>query len=135
MIILGCASKKTTYKYDREKQFDSISFDRKVTIYPSLKDTFYIQSPCDSLSNLKPFSQSYTTSQGNVIIEGKDGHLKATIDLKGFADSTTVKSLVHKLNNSQILQSEVVKYKTDWRVISVLIGSLILNLYMLFRKR
>lgn len=135
-IILSCTSKKTTtFKYNSQKQFDSIAFESKLTIYPSLKDTFFIQSPCDSLGNLKPFSSSYTSPQGNIIIEGKNGYLKASIDLKSVANSSTNKSLVHKTDNNQILQSEIVKYRTDWRLILLLIGSVGINIYFIIRKK
>lgn len=64
VLILGCSTKKSSYTFKENQKFDSINFQSQKLIYPPLKDTIFIKSPCDSLGNLKPFKQSYSTLQG-----------------------------------------------------------------------
>lgn len=134
VFILGCSTKKSSYSFKENQKFDSINFQSQKLIYPPLKDTIFIKSPCDSLGNLKPFKQSYSTPQGKIIIEGKNNHITANIDLKGTSTDETTLTKIDKEKQVQI--KEVIKkiIVPDWRLIIALICSIILNIGLIYLK-
>ncbi len=134
LIITGCRAKKTTSEISSKVRIDSVYIDRKITVYQQVKDTLIINHPCDSTGILKPFVQRYTTLQGNVTIEGKNGQIKASIDLKKQADTTLVNSQVHKQEQNQVREVEVVKYRVPLWIIILFIVSLTINIIFIKRK-
>lgn len=133
LLLTGCRAKKTTSEISSNVRVDSVYIDRKITLYQHVKDTLIIEQPCDSTGILKPFIQRYNTPQGNVTIEGRNGQIKASIDLKKQADTTLMRSQVHKQEQSQVREVEIVKYKTPTWIIITLVVSLISNI-ILYRK-
>lgn len=132
LLLISCATKKTTYDFKEHQKIDSINYHSEQIIYPAIKDTFWLKSPCDSLGKLKPFKESFTSTQGKVTIEGINGHISTIIDLEG--TSTTIIKDVNKdneLNNS--IKSEVkIITQTNWKIILLLVLSILLNIYFLY---
>lgn len=135
ILFVGCATKKKSYEFKENIKFDSISYKSDKVVYPALKDTVYIKSPCDSITGqLKDFSRSFTTQIGKIIVEGRKGALTASIDLKESSTTTIEKDKTSKHNNTDIKSTEVVRYKVDWRLWLALILSLLLNAYFIYSK-
>lgn len=134
IFLIGCSSKKNTYKFDSNQKFDSISYQSERIIYPSLKDTVYIKSPCDSLGNLRPFKQSFTTTQGKISIEGKDNQITAKIDLKGTSTTEINTNKTSKEKSKSESKSEKIIVVNDWKLILALALSILLNIVFIINK-
>jgi hypothetical protein len=131
-LLISCSTKKTSYDFKEHQKFDSINYHTKQIIYPSIKDTFWLKSPCDSLGNLKPFKQSFISSQGKVTLEGLNGHISAKIDLKGTSTTSTTAVNISKENTTENEGKIEIKTVTNWKLILLLVLSILLNIFLIY---
>jgi hypothetical protein len=111
LISFGCSSKKTITEYRDRVVSDTIIKTRTEVLVERFTDTLTVESPCDTLGNLKSFKQVISTKQGKVTIQNKNGNIDATIDLKGYKD-VLEKEYKSKLDKNTIVkEKEVIKYK------------------------
>ncbi|TRX34944.1 hypothetical protein FNW52_12445 [Flavobacterium sp. ZT3R18] len=129
ILITSCTAKKSTYEFKEHIKYDSINIQTEKIIYPTIKEVVYVDSPCDSLGKLKPFKQSYYTSQGKIIIEGKNNRITANIDLKGTSTTTIKDTNIHNDNVAEKKDEFKKVIVQDWRLIVILIISIVLNVY------
>ena len=134
LLLASCATKKNTYEFKDHSRFDSINYHQTKLVFPPLKDSIFIKSPCDSLGHLKPFKESFSTPQGKIIIEGKNDHITANIDLKGTSNKETSSTQINKENIIDKSDSTTVIRVTDWRLIIALICSMLLNIGLIYYK-
>lgn len=129
MLFCGCSSKKSTYKFTEHIKFDSINYQIEKITYPRLKETVFVDSPCDSSGQLKPFKQSFITSQGKIIVEGKNNQITTDVNLNE-TSSTVLKSSKNSVDKS-VETSEIKKTNVvqDWRLILLLVLSIFFNIY------
>lgn len=134
LIASSCASKKTITEYKDRIINDTIIKTRTEVLVERFTDTLTIESPCDSLGNLKPFKQLISTKQGKVSIQGKNNVITAEIDLNAYKD-VLEKEYKSKLDkNTLIKEKEVILYRTPllvWFVIGL--QSLVIALLFKFR--
>jgi hypothetical protein len=138
MLLVACASRKKEYHFESEKTFDSISYTKVKTIFPSLHDTLYIDNPCDSITGrLQPFTQTFTTAQGKVLVEGKDGRITTRIALNE-VESVKEESVAKHGNDKVITNEKVVVKESFWKniflYISLVINALLI-IFILFSKK
>jgi hypothetical protein len=117
-IFSSCASKKTITEYKDRIVSDTIIKTRTEILVERFTDTLTIESPCDSLGNLKPFKQLISTKQGKVSIQGKNNVITAEIDLKAYKD-VLEKEYKSKLDKNTIVkEKEVIRYRTPlWLIL------------------
>ena len=117
LISFGCSSKKTITEYRDRVVSDTIIKTRTEVLVERFTDTLTVESPCDTLGNLKSFKQVISTKQGKVTIQNKNGNIDATIDLKGYKDilEKEYKSKLDK--NTVVKEKEVIKYRTPFWLI------------------
>jgi hypothetical protein len=118
LLSFGCSSKKTITEYRDRVVSDTIIKTRTEVLVERFTDTLTVESPCDSLGNLKSFKQVISTKQGKVTIQNKNGNIDATIDLKGYKDilEKEYKSKLDK--NTVVKEKEVIKYRTPlWLIL------------------
>ena len=132
VFVLGCSTKKSSYSFKENQKFDSINFQSQKLIYPPLKDTIFIKSPCDSLGRLKPFKQSFISSQGKVTIEGLNGNISAKIDLKGTSTTSTTAVNISKEKTKENKDKIEIKTVTNWKLILFLVLSILLNIFLIY---
>jgi hypothetical protein len=118
LIASSCASKKTITEYRDRVVSDTIIKTRTEVLVERFTDTLTIESPCDSLGNLKPFKQLISTKQGKVSIQGKNNVITAEIDLKAYKD-VLEKEYKSKLDKNTIVkEKEVIRYRTPlWLIL------------------
>ena len=91
LFIIFCVSCRTNkfvdHKLSTTNQKDSVVITKIITEYKELKDTILITNPCDSNGILKPFRERIKGQQGEVIISGDKGKLKATINYYPYLNS------------------------------------------------
>jgi hypothetical protein len=117
-IFYSCASKKTITEYKDRIVSDTIIKTRTEVLVERFTDTLTIESPCDSLGNLKPFKQLISTKQGKVSIQGKNNVITAEIDLNAYKD-VWEKEYKSKLDKNTIVkEKEVIRYRTPlWLIL------------------
>jgi hypothetical protein len=118
LISFGCSSKKTITEYRDRVVSDTIIKTRTEVLVERFTDTLTIESPCDTLGNLKSFKQVISTKQGKVTIQNKNGNIDATINLKGYKDILE-KEYKSKLDKNTIVkEKEVIRYRTPlWLIL------------------
>lgn len=132
-LMVSCRAKKVEKEISSSVKVDSVFVDRKITVFQAVTDTVTIEKPCDSLGILRPFKQRYMTPQGNVTIEGKNNQITASIDLKSQADTTMIKSAVHKNETAKVKEVAIVRNVIPFWIMIALIVSVIINLYFIIR--
>jgi hypothetical protein len=117
-IFSSCASKKTITEYKDRIVNDTIIKTKTEVLVERFTDTLTIESPCDSLGNLKPFKQLISTKQGKVSIQGKNNVITAEIDLNSYKD-VWEKEYKSKLDKNTIVkEKEVIRHRTPlWLIL------------------
>ena len=117
LLLSGCASKKTITEYKDRVVNDTIIKTRTEVLVERFTDTLTIESPCDSLGNLKPFKQLISTPQGKYTLTGSNNVITANLDLKGYKEiwEKEYKSKLDK--NTTIKEKDVVRYRTPLWII------------------
>ena len=117
-IFSSCASKKTITEYKDRIVNDTIIKTKTEVLVERFTDTLTIESPCDSLGNLKPFKQLISTKQGKVSIQGKNNVITAEIDLNAYKD-VWEKEYKSKLDKNTIVkEKEVIRHRTPlWLIL------------------
>lgn len=130
-IFTSCGSKKTIIEKEYITKIDTIKEYKDRYIYKQVNDTIIIEDPCDSLGILKPFKAQIKTNQGKVKIENKNGNIQAEINLDSIVSvyENKYKSQIKEVE--VIKEVEIVRYKTDYRVIIILVFSLLANVYFI----
>jgi len=133
LLFLSCAAKKTTKQTKEIVKNDTIIITKDRYIFKAVRDSFLIESPCDTLGILKPFKQRLVTAQGNITIEGKNNTITAKINLDSIVQSIEkkYKSTIVKSTEKQAI--EIVRYKTPLWLIVAAAFSILLN-FVLIKK-
>jgi len=108
-------------------QKDSVVITKIITEYKELKDTILIINPCDSNGILKPFRERIKGQQGEVIISGVKGKLKATINYYPYINSNEYKIEYRYITKTIYKESET--KKLGW--IQTLINQILIILILL----
>jgi hypothetical protein len=108
-------------------QKDSVVITKIITEYKELKDTILIINPCDSNGILKPFRERIKGQQGEVIISGVKGKLKATINYYPYLNSNEYKIEYKYITKTIYRESET--QKIGW--IQTLINQILIILILL----
>ena len=128
-FFASCVARKSTVEYKERIVKDTVYKNVKETIIERFTDTLRVESPCDSLGNLKPFSKFIKVSQGTVNLTGVDNVITAEIDLEGYK-KIWEKEFISKYNsNIETKEVKVVKFRYPLWLLLSLAGSILLNLY------
>ena len=133
-FFASCVAKKTTVDIQKDIQKDSIREVREVTLIERVVDTVFVENPCDSLGNLKPFRYILSTPQGKVTLFNLNGGISQKIDLKGYEKILETKyKLLYDKKVSEIKKSKVIYKTPSWMWIVMILEGLII--FLLFRMR
>ena len=117
-LLIGCKAKKV---YIETHSVDTIKVDRVIKITPAQLNSIVIDSPCDSLGNLKPFN--YTLESGNDKLTVKNIHNKINIEQKKDS-SKSVETDTFKSSTKTSNTITKVPYIPKWAYYSLLINVL-----------
>jgi hypothetical protein len=113
LFIIFCVSCRTNkfvdHKLSTTEQKDSVLITKIITEYKELKDTILIINPCDSNGILKPFRERIKGQQGEVIISGVKGKLKATINYYPYLNSNEYRIEYRYITKTIYRESETKK--------------------------
>jgi len=128
ILFTSCGTRRvTTTSKEIQTKIDTIVIEKNKTIVERFTDTLKIESPCDSLGQLKSFKQSVLVPQGRVDLFSDDnGNINVEIDLKAY--ESTIEKKWQKIYESKIKEDRevIVKYKTPlWLIIYSLLITVI----------
>ena len=127
-LLIGCKSKKNTIE---THSTDTVRIEKIVRITPAQLNSLVIESPCDSLGNLKPFRYSFGSGNNKTTVKT----LKNTIYISHNLDS--IKQVWEKEQQKSSFTSDKMTtiYKTpDWNWKIMAIMALIIGL-LIYLKR
>jgi hypothetical protein len=127
-------ARKSTVEYKERIVKDTIYNNVKETIIERFTDTLTVDSPCDSLGNLKPFTRSIKVNQGTVNVIGLNNVITAKIDLKGYKKRWEKEFISTYNSNKETKEVEIVKFRYPLWLVLGLVGSVLLNLLLLKYK-
>ena len=133
-FFASCIAKKESSSLQIDVKKDSVSEVKMITKIDRVIDTVFVENPCDSLGNLKPFKYRLITPQGKVTLSDFKGSISGKIDLKGYEKVLETKyELLYNKKVSEIKKSSV-RYKIPfpiWIIIIIETLAIVLLLRML----
>lgn len=129
IILNSCGAKKTITEYKEKIVKDSIYITKDRVIVERVLDSIVIDSPCDSLGNLKPFKRTLIIPQGKIDLYSENGNINSNIDLKGYEKVLEKRyQLMYEKKVSEI-ESKSVSYKTPlWMWLTIILETIIIIL-------
>jgi len=120
LLLFSCRAKK---EYIHTTSIDTIRIEKIIKITPAQLNSIKIDSPCDSLGNLKPFNYTFTSDKVKTTLKATNDtiYLEQNIDsLLDIREKEVRKSIKTK-------DKLIIKYKTPrWIWYSVLLNILLL---------
>jgi hypothetical protein len=125
LLLIGffasCVAKKDSSVFEKDIEKDSVSEVKLITKIDRVIDTVFVENPCDSLGNLKPFKYSLITPQGKVTLSDFKGSISGKIDLKGYEKILETKyKLLYNKKVSEIKKSSVI-YRVPFSIYLLII--------------
>lgn len=128
ILLFGCKSKIATTEISRKVKTDTVyKFQDRIIDRPVI-DSIIIESPCDSLGNLKPFSRVLKTNHAKVSIKEENGYLATYINIDSVVTASVEEYKSKNRVEIEIREKEVVKYRWPWWVIYLIGYSALITL-------
>ena len=132
-IISGCASKKTIVEYKDRLVIDTISIFKDRIISKQVIDTLVIESPCDTLGNLKDFEKTIKTEIVEIKLINNKGNIQATVNIDSIQQVWEKKFKSSFKSDTKIKEVEIIRNKIPFWIIILLIASFGFNILLLRR--
>ena len=133
VFFANCKPKKI-YIENTKIERDSIYLTKTIKEIERFTDTLTIEQPCDTITGkLKDFKQVISTQQGKVTLQNNNGNINATIDLKAYKEILEKEYQSKLKENTKVTEKTI--YKTPFNMWVILVLSLLLNFYLIFKKR
>ncbi len=136
ILLYSCGSKKVITEYKDVIVKDTIIEFKDRIVTKAIKDTLFVDNPCDSLGILKPFKQSINTGSAKVVIENVNGNIQATVNIDSLVNERIEKYKSNFKQDIQIKTKEVTKYRmSKWGWFSILFNGILILVILLMLKR
>ena len=134
LFSFSCRSSKTTVEKEFITKTDTLIVNKDRFITKKVVDTLFVENPCDSLGNLKPFKNVFKTDKANITIESVNGNIEARINLDSIVSSIESRYKIKDVEVIKDKEVEIIKYRTPFNTVLVLVGSILLNLFFIKRR-
>ena len=125
-LFFNCVAKKVSFETKTTTKKDSIYSVIEKKVVDRAIDTVFIDSPCDSLGNLKPFKYSFSSEQGKVSLFSLNNSISGNIDLKGYEVRVEKKyRLIYEKKASEFKEKKVTNRVPLWSYIYMVLVTLI----------
>ena len=131
VIFSSCVAKKTRIEYKERIVNDTIVVSKDRIITEKVVDTLLVESPCDSLGNLKDFVKEIRTPKAKVSLKSIKGAIQVTVDIDSIVEQRISEYRKSYKKEVDIKEVEVVRYKYPFWMILSLVISILLNLVLL----
>lgn len=123
LIATSCTTSKKITNNSEYIQRDTIYKELIVEKIQAVTDTFLIDNPCDTSGLLSSFYKRISARQGDVIIEGKKGKLRATIKYYPFVLSDSKDYQIRYITKTVYKEKETTKKDiTPYLVLGIVIA-------------
>jgi hypothetical protein len=131
-FLFSCATKKvTTNKTIVEQTTDTVMIEKIREVIKPVKETIYIENPCDSLGNLKDFERVVQSQHGKITIKNEGGKIKADINLDSIVAGIEREYKSKMSSKSETTEKVVVKEKKPlWVYLLIVYSVMITALYI-----
>ena len=131
-LLFSCATKKvTTNKTIVEQTTDTVMIEKIREVIKPVKETIYIENPCDSLGNLKDFERVVQSQHGKITIKNEGGKIKADINLDSIVAGIEREYKSKMSSKSETTEKVVVKEKKPlWVYLLIVYSVMITALYI-----
>lgn len=131
-FLFSCATKKvTTNKTIVEQTTDTVMIEKIREVIKPVKETIYIENPCDSLGNLKDFERVVQSQHGKITIKNEGGKIKADINLDSIVAGIEREYKSKMQSKSETTEKVVVKEKKPlWVYLLIVYSVMITALYI-----
>lgn len=130
----SCVAKKSTIEYKERIVKDTIFTETIKTVFKDVKQTLYVDSPCDSTGVLKQFDKVFKTQKVNVRVYNDEGKVNVTVDIDSIIDLKVKEFKSNYKSKIETKEVEVIKYRYNFSFVLVLIISVLLNVLLLKSK-
>lgn len=132
VLLSGCATKKvTTNKTIVEQSTDTVMIEKIREVIKPVKETIYIENPCDSLGNLKDFERVVQSQHGKITIKNEGGKIKADINLDSIVAGIEREYKSKMQSKSEVTEKVVVKEKKPlWVYLLIVYSVMVTALYI-----
>jgi hypothetical protein len=129
----SCVAKKSTIEYKERIVKDTIFTETIKTVFKDVKQTLYVDSPCDSIGTLKPFEKTIITPKAKIKLYSEKGSIKVDVNIDSIVDLKVSEFKSKYKSKVEIKEVEIVRYRLPiWLVLSLVV-SVLLNV-LLIRK-
>ena len=133
-FFVGCVAKRTTIEYKERVVKDTIYTETIKTVFKDVKETLYVDSPCDSTGVLKPFEKTITTPKATIKLYSEKGSIKVDVNIDSIVDLKVKEFKSNYKSKIETKEVEVIKYRYNFSFVLVLIISVLLNILLLKSK-
>ena len=132
LLLSSCATKKvTTNKTIVEQTTDTVMIEKIREVIKPVKETIYIENPCDSLGNLKDFERVVQSQHGKITIKNEGGKIKADINLDSIVAGIEREYKSKMQSKSETTEKVVVKEKKPlWVYLLIVYSVMVTALYI-----
>ena len=132
VLLSSCATKKvTTNKTIVEQSTDTVMIEKIREVIKPVKETIYIENPCDSLGNLKDFERVVQSQHGKITIKNEGGKIKADINLDSIVAGIEREYKSKMQSKSEVTEKVVVKEKKPlWVYLLIVYSVMVTALYI-----
>lgn len=123
LIVASCTTSKKITTSSDYIQRDTVYKELIIEKIQAVTDTFLIENPCDTSGLLSSFYKRISARQGDVIIEGKNGKLRAEIKYYPFVLSDSKQYQVRYITRTVYKEKETTKKDiTPYIVLAIIIA-------------
>jgi len=132
-FFVSCVAKKSTIEYKERIVKDTIFTETIKTVFKDVKQTLYVDSPCDSIGTLKPFEKTIITPKAKIKLYSEKGSIKVDVNIDSIVDLKVSEFKSKYKSKVEIKEVEIVRYRLPIWLILSLVVSVLLNV-LLIRK-
>jgi len=132
LLLSSCATKKvTTNKTIVEQTTDTVMIEKIREVIKPVKETIYIENPCDSLGNLKDFERVVQSQHGKITIKNEGGKIKADINLDSIVAGIEREYKSKMQSKSETTEKVIIKEKKPlWVYLLIVYSVMVTALYI-----
>ena len=125
-FFVGCVAKRTTIEYKERVVKDTIYTETIKTVFKDVKETLYVDSPCDSVGLLKPFEKTIITEKATIKLYNDKGSIKVDVNIDSIVDLKVKEFKSNYKREIQTKEVEIIRYRYPiWLVLTAIISTLL----------
>ena len=130
----SCVAKKSTIEHKERIVKDTIYTETIKTVFKDVKQTLYVDSPCDSVGVLKQFEKTIVTPKAIIKLYNDKGSIKVDVNIDSIIDLKVSEFKSNYKSKIETKEVEIVRYRYPLWLILTALFSVLLNILVLKSK-